>query len=180
MMPIGPLMIEHRLIERMISLMEEEQQKISERKNVNPDLIDVVVDFIRTYADRTHHGKEEEILFRDLEKKQLSPKHREIMDELIEEHVYARQTVGKLISAKENFEHGDADALQEIAALIEELVEFYPKHIEKEDKHFFVPCMEYFSKKEQDDMLGEFWEFDRTMIHVKYKSIVKQLEERKE
>ncbi|MFX0069457.1 MAG: hemerythrin domain-containing protein [Candidatus Hodarchaeota archaeon] len=179
-MPIGPLMIEHRLIERMISLMEEEQQKISERKNVNPDLIDVVVDFIRTYADRTHHGKEEAILFRDLEKKQLSPKHREIMGELIEEHVYARQTVGKLISAKENFEHGDADALQEIAALIEELVEFYPKHIEKEDKHFFVPCMEYFSKKEQDDMLGEFWEFDRTMIHVKYKSIVKQLEERKE
>lgn len=178
MMPIGPLMIEHRLIERMIALMREERQRIGETNKVSLNFIDVAVDFIRTYADRTHHGKEEDILFRELGKKQLSSKYREIMDELIEEHVYARKTVGKLVGAKESYERGNLDALEDITALVEELVEFYPKHIEKEDKHFFVPCMKYFSKEEQQDMLEEFWEFDRNMIHDKYKKLVKLLEER--
>ena len=57
-----------------------------------------------------------------------------------------------------------------------ELAEFYPKHIEKEDKHFFIPCMNYFSKQEQEGMLNEFWEFDRRLVHEKYKEIVKEIE----
>ncbi len=38
------------------------------------------------------------------------------------------------------------------------------------------PCMEYFSREEQDRMLQEFWEFDRRLIHEKYISVVEQLE----
>jgi Uncharacterized conserved protein len=63
MKPIGPLMWEHRLIEKMlVSVMRHIDQAEKSRK-VNPLIIDIAVDFIRTYADRTHHGKEEEILF---------------------------------------------------------------------------------------------------------------------
>jgi len=176
MMPIGPLMIEHRLIERMVDLMREGLHKISEKNEVDSGFIDVAVDFIRTYADRCHHGKEEDILFRDLAKKELSHDHKKTMDELIEEHIFARKTVGRLVGARESYVQGDADALKDIMACIKELVEFYPVHIEKEDKHFFTPCMEYFSKQEQADMLQEFWEFDTKLIHEKYKKIVEQLE----
>jgi hypothetical protein len=35
--------------------------------------------------------------------------------------------------------------------------------------------MEYFSKKEQDTMLEEFWDFDKEMIHVKYQKVVEEL-----
>ncbi len=55
-------------------------------------------------------------------------------------------------------------------------MKFYPVHIEKEDKHFFLPCLGYFSKEEQDIMLGEFWEFDRKMIHEKYRKVVETRE----
>ncbi len=58
MQPRGPLMIEHRLIERMIALIKKEIQRLQESSTVNPVFIDTAVDFIRTYADRTHHGKE--------------------------------------------------------------------------------------------------------------------------
>ncbi|MBN2297153.1 MAG: cation-binding protein, partial [Deltaproteobacteria bacterium] len=61
MKPIGPLMWEHRLIEKMLSLFEKEIQRINDTGEVNPVFIDTAVDFIRTYADRTHHGKEEDI-----------------------------------------------------------------------------------------------------------------------
>ena len=65
----GPLMIEHRLIERMLKLVNKVLIKIEKQETVDPVFVDTVVDFIRTYADRTHHGKEEDILFRELKKK---------------------------------------------------------------------------------------------------------------
>ncbi|MEJ2296669.1 MAG: hemerythrin domain-containing protein [Candidatus Lokiarchaeota archaeon] len=176
MMPIGLLMIEHRLIERMIALMDEEITKMKQFNKANPLFIDTAVDFIRMYADRTHHGKEEDILFRDLEKKDLSPNHNKIMEELVEEHKWARSMVAKLVDEKNEYEKGSIDKLNEIISTMSELTEFYPKHIEKEDKHFFIPVMKYFTQEEQDKMLGEFWDFDKTLIHEKYKKVVENLQ----
>jgi len=175
-MPIGPLMIEHRLIERIVPVLKEELSRINETNEVNPVLIETAVDFFRTYADRTHHGKEEDILFRDLKKKQLSPEHQKIMDELVEEHVYARKTVGNLLKAKDSYMLGNKNALKDVIDRLNDLIKLYPAHIEKEDKRFFIPVMDYFSKQEQDDMLQESWEFDRKMIHEKYENIVENLE----
>jgi hemerythrin-like domain-containing protein len=174
MKPIGPLMWEHRLIENMVSLMREEIVMINEESEVRTAFIDVIVDFFRIYADRTHHGKEEDILFRELKKKKMDSQHETIMNELIEEHIYGRKTVGRLIDAKENFLKGDSDALEKIVECLTEISEFYPRHIEKEDKRFFYPCLEYFSQGEQDEMLHEFWTFDRNMIHEKYRKIVEE------
>ena len=64
MKPIGPLMWEHMLIEKMARLFKVEIEKNTEQKSVNTGFIDAAVDFFRTYADRTHHGKEENILFK--------------------------------------------------------------------------------------------------------------------
>jgi hemerythrin-like domain-containing protein len=175
MKPIGPLMWEHRLIEKMLSFFEGETRRITEQKKVNPLFVDTAVDFIRTYADRTHHGKEEDILFRDLIKKQLSPEHTRIMEELVTEHKYARKTVGMLVDAKERYLKGE-NTSQEVIVLLKELAHFYPIHIEKEDKHFFYPCMEYFTPEEQNKMLAEFYEFDRNMIHEKYRKVVYRIE----
>ena len=61
-----------------------------------------MVDFIRTYADQTHHGKEEDILFRELKKREISPEHDKIMKELIDEHILGRKTTGELVDAKKN------------------------------------------------------------------------------
>ncbi len=175
MKPIGPLMWEHRLIEKMLRSFESETRKIAELKKVDPLFIDTAVDFIRTYADRTHHGKEEDILFRDLVKKQLSPEHTRIMEELMKEHKHARKMVGMLVDAKERYLKGE-DSSQEVIDHLRELARFYPVHIVKEDKHFFYPCMEYFTPDEQDKMLAEFYEFDRKMIHEKYGNVVNQIE----
>jgi len=180
MMPIGPLMVEHRLIERMIDVIKGEIRKITETNKVDSSFVDVAVDLFRTYADRCHHGKEEHILFRDLAKKPLSREHKRTMDELIEEHVWARKTVGSLKDANESYVYGDIDALKDIVTHLRKLVEFYPRHIEKEDKHFFFPCMEYFSEQEQDSMLQEFWTFDRKMIHEKYREIVRTVQKEKQ
>jgi hemerythrin-like domain-containing protein len=174
MKPIGPLMWEHRLIEKMLVSMMRHVDLIEKSKKVNPLIVDIAVDFIRTYADRTHHGKEEEILFRDLVKKDLTPELKKIMQELLDEHVWGRKTTAALVAAKVKYLEGHNDELPRIIDLARQLGNFYPKHIEKEDKHFFYPCQEYFDKDEQNKMLAEFWEFDRKMIHEKYNRVFEE------
>ena len=176
MKPIGPLMIEHRLIERMVALLGGVLETMKKKMEVNTDLINVGVDFFRTYADRTHHGKEEEIFFRDLSMKELSAEARKMMERLIQEHIWARQAVMKLAAANTRYVRGDRDALKDATYELEKLVKFYPIHIEKEDKEFFLPVMKYFSVQEQNAMLEEFWKFDQSMIHEKYRKMVKEEE----
>ncbi len=175
MMPVGPLMKEHRLIERMIGVMAGSLEEIRKEGKADPCFIDTAVDFIRTYADRCHHGKEEEILFRELAKKRLSQEHRRIMNELIEEHKMGRNNVKKLKAAKESYVRGEEAALKDIISNMEILTQFYPRHIEKEDKHFFLPCMDYLTPKERDKMLEEMGEFDKGMIHEKYTQVVESI-----
>jgi hemerythrin-like domain-containing protein len=176
MKAIGQLMIEHRLIEKMVNLLERQLKRMEETKKADNDFLKIAADFFRTYADRTHHGKEEGILFRELAKKQLSQVDQQMMDELTQEHIIARGMVARLIKARENYTQGNLDNLNEIMASIKELVAFYQIHIMKEDKRFFYPSLEYFDEQEQDKMLQEFWEFDRKLIHEKYKKIVEETE----
>jgi len=174
MLPIGLLMREHRRIERMVEGLRGERESVR-RGVVDPVFIDNAVDFFRTYADRTHHGKEEDILFRELAKKALSDEYKRVMDELVEEHVTARRTVRSLLEAKNRLVKGHIGSLKDIEQLLGQLIELYPAHIEKEDRRFFYPVMDYFSPGERDVMLREFYEFDRNMIHERYGGLVEKI-----
>jgi len=168
-------MMEHRLIERVIQVMKGQVERIETEQKVDVVLLEDVINFIRSYADRCHHGKEENILFRDIAKKALTPELEKIMEELIEEHKSARQATAGLADALKSLRNGDNKALPLISANLKFLVEFYPRHIEKEDKHFFLPVMGYFSKEENDAMLKEGYELDSKLMHEEYENRVWEL-----
>jgi hemerythrin-like domain-containing protein len=132
MLPIAPLMIEHRLIKKMIVVIKKVIDQSEQQGKINPEFIDLAVDFIRMYADRCHHGKEEDILFRNLKQKPLSVEEKQIMDELIEDHQLGRKTVADLVEAKGRYMKGDPEALPLMLDRMKFLVDFYPRHIEKE------------------------------------------------
>ena len=186
MQPIAPLMMEHRLIERMVHLMRQDLERIRANILVDPEFafvdpvfIDVAVDFIRTYADRCHHGKEEEILFAELAGKTLPADLQGILDELVEEHKQAREYTTELVKAKENYLRQEPDAVNQILSYLDKITAMYPKHIIKEDQHLFIPCMELFTAEEKDAMLEKMWEFDRKMIHERYEGVVAGIENRR-
>ncbi len=171
----GPLMIEHRLIERMLAIIQDALAEARKTKKIDPVFVDTAVDFVQTYADRTHHGKEEDILFLALKTKGLSEPDQRVMEELIEDHLFGRITTKALVEANARYRNGDSSALEEIVRCLHTLVDFYPKHIEKEDTVFFPASRAYFSEAEDQAMLDEFWAFDRKMIHEKYKAVVDEL-----
>jgi hemerythrin-like domain-containing protein len=174
MKPRGPLMIEHRLIEKMIAVTKGQMAVMRNQDRIDPVFIDAAVDFIRTYADKTHHGKEEDILFRDLANKNMSSEDKKAMQELVEEHKFARKKVAELVQAKEDYLSGRKEALKTAMDALTTLVEFYPEHIRREDEAFFPDTEKYFTRDELDAMLLEFWEFDKKMIHEKYKAVVER------
>jgi hemerythrin-like domain-containing protein len=179
MLPIGPLMIEHRLIERMIRIIKELLEIIQAEKKEDPAQVERIIHFVRAYADRCHHGKEEEILFRELGRKAISPEHKRMIDELIEDHMLGRRITTSLVEANRRYLKGDTAALSDIAAGLRSLIEFYPQHIEKEDRHFFIPVMGYFSPEEKEAMIREGYESDSRLLHEEYADLVKTLEAEK-
>jgi hemerythrin-like domain-containing protein len=176
-MPIAPLMIEHRLIERVVKLLAKESNKINAGNNLNTGFIHKIIDFFKIYADGCHHGKEEDILFSSLARKEMMPQHRALMDDLLEDHKKSRALVKNMEYTTLRYRKSDQTAKKDITGFIQELVKLYTTHIEKEDKHFFIPSMKYFTEEEQSRMSGEFNEFDRLMIHKEYNRKVEKLEQ---
>lgn len=175
MNPIEFLMEEHKLIIKMMVLFEKEIERLKAGHG-SVCFIHDAVDFFKYYGDKTHHGKEEDILFRELGQKNLNEEHRNQMAELLEEHIQAREKIKYLNELNEKFINGDSSVQTDIVAALEDLSNFYKQHIEKENAHFFVSAKEYMDDNEWQKMMQEFAEFDRSMIHEKYKEMVAEME----
>ena len=85
---IDDLIEEHRILEKILIMLAAEIINITEQNRIDPIAMHVSIDCIRTYAGLSHQGKEENILFRELFKKDLLSEHTRIMKELIQEHGY--------------------------------------------------------------------------------------------
>jgi hemerythrin-like domain-containing protein/rubredoxin len=174
MLPIALLMIEHRQIERMIPLLHEEARR-ARAGTIDVERIDALVDFIRTYADKCHHGKEEDILFEALRTKPMTKDGGAVMERLIEDHKTSRVYVRTVLDATRRYRHSDAGGLNELADGLEDLANLYPRHIAIEDKDFFIPSMALFSREEQSRMMAQFQSFDRNLIHQLYRARMDEL-----
>lgn len=165
MMPIAALMIERRLIERMISQMDHEVRRVQRGGRLNSGLIDTAARFIRLYADQRRQDKEEYILFRELGGRAISAEHNQVLDELVQEHQWSAQAAKTLSESNNRYKRGDVEAVSSIIDCMRKLVKFYPSHIEKEVKHFFIPVMEYFSEEQKDGVPREGRSFDGELPH---------------
>jgi len=177
MLPAGPLMIEHRLIERMITVLDHHRKAVEAGSPPDLELLDKAVDFMSNYADRCHHGKEEDLLFSKLRTKPMTPEMVEAMDRLIADHVRSRTLIGQLRELNEQGRGGAADA-SGIGRVLAELVSIYPDHIFREDKQFFPQAMRYLDRQESDALIAQFNDFDRKLYHERYSAIVKGAERR--
>ncbi len=178
MLPIGPLMIEHRLMERLFALLKKEGERIEREKNVNLAFLSMAIDFFKIYSDRCHHGKEEDFLFKELEKKPLSEEHAGILAQLWDDHRQSRKMLAELEEAGADYGRGKKESAVQIPKVVRSLLDLYSRHIDMEDKHFFLPVMQYFSQEEKDSMLDREKEFDRNLVHEIYREKVMSEEAR--
>jgi len=175
MLPVDRLTNEHRVIDQMLAAMEKQLTRMNETGEVDTDFVETAVEFLRIFADLLHHGKEEALLFAALADKPLSDEHAQIMAELAEQHADVRRKTTLLVAANRMYLRGSEDALSKVTDVLSELLGFYPAHVAKEEKTFFVAAMQYLSDAEKEKMLADMDQFDSDVIQDRYQKLVDAL-----
>lgn len=157
MNPIELLMAEHRLIERALDALEG----IAERAATAEDrtTLGKAVTFFRDFADRRHHGKEEDILFRALERHGM-PSDGGPVGMMLEEHGMGRDLVGRLAGvASGEGPLGDEERGQVRRAAADYSL-LLRQHIQKEDQILYPMALQVLPATAQIELAGEFEDFE--------------------
>lgn len=174
---VAPLLTEHALLRRVISLMAKEAKRVESGGPPNPVFVANVVDFIRVFADRYHHVKEEDILFGELRKKGPEADLASFTDELVREHRHQRAVVERLSASNAAFERGDRDSTQTIVEAMKSFVEFYSRHMDREDRELFPRAMRLFTDEEKRAMLRKERSIDRILDPERFAAMVESMED---
>lgn len=126
------LVDEHKLILRMISLLEKNAPSTAQKTYSNWQFYLDGVDFIRSYADRFHHAKEEDVLFAALIENGM-PKENSPVAAMLMEHDQGRSFVHAMEAAVIEAQAGNTDAYNTIADNALGYAALLREHINKED-----------------------------------------------
>lgn len=126
------LVVEHRLILRMIALLERNAPRTADGGYSNWKFYLDGVDFIRNFADRFHHAKEEDVLFEALVKNGMPREHSPIAAMLME-HDQGRAFVKEMETAAQEALEGREDGRRIIAENALAYAALLREHIAKED-----------------------------------------------
>ena len=127
------LVNEHRLILRMITLLEQNAPRTAAGHYSNWQFYLDGVDFIRNYADRFHHAKEEDVLFAALVTNGM-PRENSPIAAMLMEHDQGRAYVGAMEAAAREALAGQQGREAVIAENALAYAELLREHIAKEDE----------------------------------------------
>lgn len=126
------LVEEHDLILRMIRVIGKLNQKLMGGEPVEAEDLRSVVDFIRNFADRCHHAKEEDLLFKKMEERGFSPEQGPVAV-MLYEHDLSRNFVKAMEEGIDAYEKGDQQAAKQIAENAGRYSQLLTEHIHKEN-----------------------------------------------
>ncbi len=167
--PIKRLVDEHVLIKRLVALIPDVIKSLSVDSEQDKQIIRNSVKFIRTYADKYHHAKEEEILFKNFDE------NLDILKVIREDHENARAHVWAMLEGL------DKKDKKEIAEHFNAYHELLTEHIKKEDEILYPWIDRNLSITQVGELFSKFNEADEKSdkeVIDSCKKFVKELEEK--
>jgi hemerythrin-like domain-containing protein len=160
------LVDEHVLIKRWIALIPEFVENLDIESEKGRRLVLDGIDMIRSYADKYHHAKEEEILFKYFDE------NADILTVMHADHTQARSLVKEMLAA---VERRDQKTIAENLMAYRELL---TEHIRKEDEILYPWMDNQLSTRQVGELFSKFDEVDRQIdvSPVKYADFIDQLE----
>ena len=144
----GTLRTEHEAILRMLDATEEVANQIERGSPVAAETLSGLLEFLRLFADRCHHGKEEDLLFPLLEQKGM-PREGGPIGVMLLEHEQGRALIRRMATAGEAFAGGDADSAGAWAAAARDYAALLRVHIDKENNILFMMAERILTDAEQ-------------------------------
>ena len=163
--PMQKLVDEHKLIKRVLAILPNFVKKLDIEKDGKT--VKEIVDFIKSYADRYHHAKEEDILF-----KYFDP-GLDILKVMHEDHESARNHVKEILSGLEKKNESS------VKKHLLEYKDLLTEHIKKEDEILYPWMDRNLGDKQIGELFSRFYDVDGEFPDAfkKYNSLVKGLEE---
>lgn len=146
---------EHETIEAMLKILEAVLKRLEVGEKTEPEHLSEIVDFFRVFADRCHHGKEEEIFFPALEMAGI-PKEGGPIGVMLQEHDQMRAYMSGLAEAGGRYQAGEPEAREEVIRYASAYAAMLRKHIEKENQVLFKMAEIYLSPEEEKELAERF------------------------
>lgn len=146
---------EHDAILRILDVAEESARRLHAGEAVPAEVLNGLLEFLKLFADRCHHGKEEDLLFPLLEKKGL-PRHGGPIGVMLHEHDLGRNLIAQMTSATAAIETGDGLAGRQWAEAAAQYAALLRDHIYKENNILFVMAERMLTNAEQQELERAF------------------------
>jgi hemerythrin-like domain-containing protein len=160
--PTDVLEEEHHYILKVIGAMSVLAESLEKGEQVEPETLKNIVEFMRIFADKCRHGKEETLLFPILEKRGV-PMQGCPIGVLTHDHQTGRVLVTGLAEAAEGYQKGDLTARDGLLNNIHGITALYPGHIWKEDYLAFPMSNKVLTAEDQKSLSEEFEKVDENI-----------------
>ncbi len=156
MTPTETLKREHDVILLVLQAVEREARAIRDAGKADAERIGKMIDFIRNFADKCHHAKEENLLFVRLEQRGI-PREGGPIGAMVAEHQKGRAHVRAVEEALPKAVQGERHAAQAVADNLMGYVLLLRGHIDKENNVLY-PMGDRVLTQEDQRALGEAFE----------------------
>jgi len=181
MKPTAELSHEHQDILRMIRILGKMADGLEAGSPVEADDLERAVEFIRIFADKCHHAKEEGHLFPEMERAGI-PRDRGPIGVMLAEHVEGRKHVAGMAGAIPGVRRGSRKAAETFAAGARGYGGLLAQHIYKEDNILYPMADARLSHDQQMSLEACFAEVEKNIVgegkHEEFRRLLERLEAR--
>ncbi|MFW6035474.1 MAG: hemerythrin domain-containing protein [Halothermotrichaceae bacterium] len=131
------MMEEHRQIKKVLKIIRKLALRILDEDIVEVEAFYDIIDFVRNYADKHHHSKEEDVLFNKMEN-EFEEDIMTPINAMINEHELGRMFMQKLELSLKDYKQGLNNVRVDIIANSVAYADMLIHHIDKEDKAIYV------------------------------------------
>jgi hemerythrin-like domain-containing protein len=155
MRPTEILSAEHRVIEQVLDCVEKIAERGRERGALDVQAATAAIRFLKTFADRCHHGKEEDQLFPAIGERGIPTKVGPVAV-MLDEHTLGRREIAAMENAVKALQGNDPKALEQYVVHAGNYVELLREHILKEDNILFPMAEAALSDEDRVRVLAAF------------------------
>lgn len=180
MNPIETLMHEHDVILLVVGAARREAGRLRSGGSVDKEKVEKIVDFVRTFADACHHGKEEDLLFTRLEERGFSREMGPVAVMLFE-HEQGRSAIRQVLENLDKAAQGDQQAVLQVASGLAGWAELLEQHIYKENNILFPMAQQILSAQDTQELAAGFAKVERERFaeaHERYHALAHELAEK--
>jgi len=168
---------EHEGVKIMLSILGQVCRQLEATGNLNKEHFEGILEFLKVFVDKCHHGKEEELLFPALVAAGV-PADGPIAV-MLHEHAMGRDYIKAMSTAFAGHLTGGVSSSKDVIQNGQAYISLLKDHIEKENNVLFVMADSVLSEKRQDELFEGFEKIEEVRIgagkHEAFHGLLKKL-----